>query len=319
MFAKQTTTSASLVAVLGVCVSVRRAHAEPAPRAPSGTFEVGAGYSSYEGFIARSRIEQSDLFGTGHYLALDARISEMRQDYLASYATAESAGGLRLRAELLDSTRTLPAFTRHSASGTITLEQRLAEHLHAFAGIRDEEVMQPLDLHLVVLRAGMVYETERTTVGMSYELSDRRFGSDATFDRMHVWGAHHQPIGPLTLHVRGDALQMMGAVPESERVFVDGLTDARGFAPGSIAPLGGTTKVSGSVEIEIPLWKKIGLSAVGFADATGIGDKNGLAFGESVGAGLQLKTPVGTLRLDYAVPIDGGGAPRILLGFGSPF
>ena len=181
--------------------------------------------------------------------------------------------------------------------------------------MRVEELREPIVTSLRTVQVGLVYETERTTVGLTYEVSDKRLGSDRTFDRAHAWFRHQQPLGPLTLHLAGDAVHMTGDVPISERLFIDGVTDIRGYHPGDLAPHGGTTKASGRVELELPVWKKAGLSAVGFADAGAIGDERALAIGASAGAGLRWKTPIGTLGFDYAVPLD-GGPPAFLFSLG---
>ena len=46
---------------------------------PTGTFQVGAGFSSIENFIATAQIQQANLFGNGQSLALQAQISGLRQ------------------------------------------------------------------------------------------------------------------------------------------------------------------------------------------------------------------------------------------------
>jgi outer membrane translocation and assembly module TamA len=69
-------------------------------------------------------------------------------------------------------------------------------------------------------------------------------------------------------------------------------------------------------EIEAPISRKLGLSAVGFLDAGAIVDPNGTSVGRSVGAGLIWRSPIGPLRLDHAVPLDGAGPPRFLFSIG---
>jgi hypothetical protein len=44
-------------------------------RAPTGTFQIGAGFSSMENFIATAQIQQLNLFGRGQSLTLQAQIS----------------------------------------------------------------------------------------------------------------------------------------------------------------------------------------------------------------------------------------------------
>jgi outer membrane protein insertion porin family len=45
---------------------------------PTGTFQVGAGFSSIENFIATAQVQQANLFGGGQSLALQAQISSLR-------------------------------------------------------------------------------------------------------------------------------------------------------------------------------------------------------------------------------------------------
>src|SRR5438045_1389238 len=101
MFAKQTLSSASLVVVLLGCSVIARADPEapeePAAveaRPPTGTFQIGAGFSSEEGFIARARVAQPSLFGTGHSLSLDASLSKRQQRFSIDYSTPDLGDGL---------------------------------------------------------------------------------------------------------------------------------------------------------------------------------------------------------------------------------
>jgi outer membrane protein insertion porin family len=46
---------------------------------PTGTFQVGAGFSSLENFIATAQIQQANLFGNGQSLAVQAQLSGIRE------------------------------------------------------------------------------------------------------------------------------------------------------------------------------------------------------------------------------------------------
>ncbi len=46
---------------------------------PTGTFQIGAGFSSIENFIATAQIQQANLFGGGQSLSLQAQVSGLRQ------------------------------------------------------------------------------------------------------------------------------------------------------------------------------------------------------------------------------------------------
>jgi outer membrane protein insertion porin family len=362
MFAKQTQLSASLVVVLAgssvIAQADPEAPVEPAAdeaRPPTGTFMIGAGYSSIEGFVARARVSQSNLFGTGHSLSLDTTITRQRQNFTLDYSTPDLGDGISLSAKLFNERRQLPGFVRNGTGGSLTLSRQLSPHLRVFAGYRYEQVSTEdtwFDQTLIVARggsptsgpagglissvhAGVEYNsldrrdapTRGTTAGVVYDIADRRLGSDFSFDRLHAWVGHHRPVGPFTLHLGAELTQIAGAsVPRSERLFLDGAYDIRGFAPGSLGPvdgygmpLGGTTKLSAHVELEAPISRKLGLSAVGFMDAGAIGDATGTSLGRSVGVGLLWRSPIGPLRFDWAVPLDGAGPPRFLFSVGGPW
>jgi outer membrane protein insertion porin family len=52
---------------------------------PTGTFQIGAGFSSVENFIAQAQISQNNLFGRGQTLALQAQLSSLRQQFLLRF------------------------------------------------------------------------------------------------------------------------------------------------------------------------------------------------------------------------------------------
>ena len=86
------------------------------PRSPTGTFQVGAGFSSIENFIATAQVQQANLFGNGQSLALQAQVSALRQ--LVSLRFFEPYfldSRLERRAsELYDKLYVFPNFARRS-------------------------------------------------------------------------------------------------------------------------------------------------------------------------------------------------------------
>ena len=52
---------------------------------PTGTFQIGAGFSSVENFIAQAQISQNNLFGRGQPLTLQAQLSSLRQLFLLQF------------------------------------------------------------------------------------------------------------------------------------------------------------------------------------------------------------------------------------------
>jgi outer membrane protein insertion porin family len=95
---------------------------------PTGTFQVGAGFSSIENFIATAQVQQANLFGNGQSLALQAQISSLRQ--LVSIRFFEPYfldSDWSTSAELYDNLLVFPDFARRSLGGAFTFGYALIQ------------------------------------------------------------------------------------------------------------------------------------------------------------------------------------------------
>ena len=95
---------------------------------PTGTFQVGAGFSSIENFIATAQIQQANLFGNGQSLALQAQISGLRQ--LISIRFFEPYfldSDWSTSVELYDNLLVFPDFARRSLGGALTFGYALIQ------------------------------------------------------------------------------------------------------------------------------------------------------------------------------------------------
>jgi outer membrane protein assembly factor BamA len=188
---------------------------------------------------------------------------------------------------------------------------------------------------LSAVRAGVVYDTldrpdaplRGTQVGSAIEVADRWLGSDLQFIKTDAWIQHHQPIGPLTLHASASfsTIGAPGGPPRSERLFLTSASEIRGYQPETFGPvgalgtpIGGEAKLLARAELEVPLVRRIGLSAIGFADAGGLYGGGQGQTGLSVGFGLLWRSPIGALRFSWALPVD-GAHPAFVFGIGSSF
>lgn len=368
MTAKQTVMSASLLALLVAPAAPALADPGAPPERPdeapfddkvpegpplgppgkTGTFSIGAGFSSDESFIASARVAQNNLFGTGTKLALDARISARHQRFLIAFQDPTLFGtDTTFDAALYNDVRVLPGFTRSAVGGSLTLSHSLGPHVRGFLGYRMEQIDVSLDSEtsargtqptdpfrggrLAALRAGLEYNTldnpvwpmHGTRVGTSIEIADRDLGSEIQMFRTDAWLSHHRPLGPLTLHLGGTLSTVSSGAPFSERLHFDGNRDIRGYRAGALGPfdpqtgmsLGGSLKYTARGELEVPLFPKYGISAVGWVDAGGILEQGTRWSGASAGVGLVWKSPIGLIRLDYAIPLD-GGKPGLVFGLG---
>ena len=105
---------------------------------PTGTFQIGAGFSSVENFIAQAQISQNNLFGRGQTLALQAQISSLRQLFSLRFVEPYFLDTQWTFAfDLYNQSRGFGTFYRNASGGTLTwgyplsYEARALPHLQA--------------------------------------------------------------------------------------------------------------------------------------------------------------------------------------------
>ena len=95
---------------------------------PTGTFQVGAGFSSVENFIATAQVQQANLFGNGQSLALQAQLSGLRQLVtLRFYEPYFLNSDWSQSIELFDTLYVFPDFSRRSLGGALTFGYALVQ------------------------------------------------------------------------------------------------------------------------------------------------------------------------------------------------
>jgi outer membrane protein insertion porin family len=322
---------------------------------PTGRFVVGAGFSSDESFIAHAGIAQDDLFGTGQKLSLTADLSMLRQDFLVAHEVPDLLGsGLDLRSELYSRRRVYDTFARESSGGALTLGHQLDRTTRIYARYRFEHVAMNMNAGYfdqaartawsgrlgdgahAALGAGIEYSTLDApflpTRGSRLELfaerSARALGSHFELVKLSARAEHAQPLGPFTarLSAHGSYVRSLeaGGVPLSERLQYDGHADVAGYGLGSFRSA--DLEAGGRAELELPIWRRAGISIAGFAEA-GLRHNadptwgpTGTTLARSVGASIIWRSPIGPLRFDWAIPLDGEDRrPVFLFGLGSSF
>jgi outer membrane protein insertion porin family len=199
---------------------------------PTGTFQVGAGFSSVENFIATAQIQQANLFGNGQSLALQAQVSGLRQ--LVSLRFFEPYfldSDWSASTELFDQLYIFPDFARQSAGGSLTFGYALIQpwlrlsltgtaewdkvntaQVSTFFGAQTAGFFSvftrlPLanlfnDGRTISLRPSIVYDTRDNrlfpTSGIflqgSTELATSAFGSEIEFWRHRFTGRFYYPL-----------------------------------------------------------------------------------------------------------------------------
>lgn len=197
---------------------------------PTGTFQVGAGFSSVENFIATAQIQQANLFGNGQSLSLQGQFSSLRQlvniHFFEPYFLDSK---FNTSIDLYDQQRYYTDFAQASLGGSLTLGYPLIEPelfaSIAYTGELDEvstdrqppllgtssniSVFQRLPLANLFndgftssIRPGLTYDsrdnrlfpTSGIYLAASTELAGKYLGSENEFIRHKFTGRFYYPL-----------------------------------------------------------------------------------------------------------------------------
>ena len=174
---------------------------------PTGTFQIGAGFSSVENFIAQAQISQNNLLGRGQLLTLQAQISSLRQLFLLQFQDLYFLDtNWTFGFNLFKQDRILSSFTRSSEGASLTWGYLLAEDLRllltytledvhvttgGFAGLFSSGQRDPIPLGSIanLLRSG-VTSSGRSLI--SYDSrNDRMFPTRGWYNTLSAEVADH--------------------------------------------------------------------------------------------------------------------------------
>ena len=100
----------------------------------TGTFQVGAGFSSIEQFILTAQVQQQNLFGNGHLLSLQLQLSGIRQFVQLRFVEPWFLGTQwSLGVDAFKTIRQFAGFNRDSTGGGITLGHPIVDRRLRFS------------------------------------------------------------------------------------------------------------------------------------------------------------------------------------------
>lgn len=344
----------------------------------TGTFQIGVGFSSVENLIGTAQIAQHNLFGRGQTLSLMAQLSSMRQyfslqfaepyffdtnwalsvsiysvqlDYLTFLRTARG-GDIGLGYEIFDYWR---------LSATYKLEKVIiSPETRAGSGIRLPDLSSSAFTSSV--QVVLTWDTRNDKLFPSnghflqgaveyaspYTVSQNvftRFSGVARWYFPIIWGI----VLKTNLEIGYILSTASGGVPISEKYFLGGIYNIRGFEPRSIGPplcspangwdphsplacnnFGGDKELWGNVEFEFPIVPQINIKGVVFLDSgNAYGEKENffsnrlsevnhsqetwLGLYWSSGFGFRWFSPIGPLRFEWGFPITRRPGDRPML------
>jgi len=253
---------------------------------PTGTFQIGAGFSSVENFIATAQVSQDNFFGWGQSASLSAQISSLRQliqlqfvepyfldtnwTFAFDFFRTEADYGTFIRESTGGSVtfgHPLPIFQDDQVRGfvTYTLEDvgvtfgssRLTGNQVAGLNLFDDGFTSSVRFSINWdTRNNRLFPSKGFMQSASVELAPSWLASEIEFTRWTGISRWYFPLpGRLVFKTQGMIGWITspdGQVPISERYFLGGINSVRGYTLRSISPgvpYLATTDVAGATEL----------------------------------------------------------------------
>jgi outer membrane protein insertion porin family len=269
----------------------------------TGTFSIGAGYSSADKLILMGQISENNLFGMGDTLALSANVSANSSRYNLGYTDPHLYDSpLSWGLDLFSTEREYDDYTKDSTGGGIRLGYPIFEKWQIYGNYSYTDtdltdvsenasfiIRNSVDLHVTsAVKVSLVRDTRnkrygasegsRNTVSVKY--GGGPFGGDAEFTKFEGSSGWYFPIPLKTIfHVNLSAGQVFenetDKLPVYERFYLGGLNSMRGFKYAKVSPIdpltgdriGGDKMWYTNTEFVFPLLETQGLMGVLFLDA----------------------------------------------------
>ena len=308
---------------------------------PTGTFSVGAGYSTSEQVIVSGSVSEDNFFGTGRRVSLEAALSsytnEFRFTYLEPYIFDKK---LSLGTSIFNFKRYLDTYDYERVGGNIALIRQLTDDVKGTVKYRLENVdVQNIssDASTYIkeqegtsLTSSMIFSLTKNTIddvmnptkginsGIILETAGGPFGGDNYFVSITGFYGKYIPIKFMesSFFVKGTMGTIGGysgrEVPITEKFYVGGLSSVRGFRYGEAGPMdendepiGAKNQMFFNFEWIFPIYKPAGVKGVLFFDTgAGFDSWNSLRMRTAAGAGIRWFSPLGPIRLEFGFNLN---------------
>lgn len=230
---------------------------------PTGTFNLGAGFSTAENFFFTGSIQKQNFFGLGISGQVSAEISKLRQQYIVQFTNPYFLdSGWIFSASSSRTVYRYPDYDRKAFGGSVSLGHRLFEHAAVNLGYQLENV-EAASFSIAVpelfrqnakgltsaVNASLSYDTRDNRIfpnkgiytSLASELSGSKLGGDNDFYRVTYTGRYYQPIkwGLISkVYTRAGYIKSLGSrsIPLFERFFMGGPNSLRGFNLWTVGP-----------------------------------------------------------------------------------
>ncbi|MDX9708359.1 MAG: outer membrane protein assembly factor BamA [Trichloromonas sp.] len=310
---------------------------------PTGTFSLGAGYSSVDGVIGQGSISQDNFLGKSWKLNLAGSFGGKSTTYQVGLLDPYFLDmNMALGFDLYRTNREWNDFTRDATGGAVKIGFPVGEDNRAFFTYRleqkeisdvDETATKTLkdeEAKGKVLVSSLLSSLTRNTTDYHMDpttgyvaegsVEFAGLGGDEKFvkyiaDYRHFWPVLWSTV--FSVHGQIGYISQLGGeeIPVDERFYLGGLNSLRGFKSREVGPYdvandeftGGDKAAFFNIEYLFPILKDAGLKGVAFFDGGNAWGEDEDYFSEmrySVGAGLRWMSPMGPLRLEWGYNLD---------------
>ncbi|MDA8162369.1 MAG: outer membrane protein assembly factor BamA [Desulfobacteraceae bacterium] len=309
---------------------------------PTGTFSIGAGYSSVDKVMFMGEISQRNFLGKGETVSFRGTIGAVNNRYSLSFIEpyfldSQWSLGTQIYNWQID----YSDYSQDSTGASVRFGYPLTDELKVFTGLTvDNTTLSNVSANASqIIKDSMNIKTRRAvSIGLGYdsrndfyfptrgwdnsiavEYAGGPFGGDSAYVKYTGTASYYHPIWKqLVGHARlglGYVTQGSGGkLPIYERFFLGGLDSIRGYKEDYVSPvdpvtgerIGGDYMGFGQFEAIFPLIKDMGLNGVTFFDAGNVWS-NTYSLSDlrkSVGFGIRWLSPMGPLRIEWGYNVD---------------
>lgn len=310
---------------------------------PTGAFSLGGGYSSVNDLFFMASISQRNLFGRGQVLELKGEFGGTSTRYSVGFTEPWLFDiPLLAGADLYDVSSDYDTYNRDSQGVGLRLGYPVYEFTRAYLNYSFENsdiknitpeapdsIKEVEGINVTSSIAATLQYDSRDRIFNPTEGSDHRatviyagdlMGGDISYTKYLVETGWYLPVyQELVGFVHGKTGYVRrgstGFLPDYERFYLGGMNSVRGFYWRDISSkdnagvkIGGNKFVQFNFELLYPILKKAGVVFVLFHDTGNVyNNTENIEFGnmrKSAGFGFRWFSPVGPIRLEYAVILD---------------
>ncbi len=309
---------------------------------PTGTFSIGAGYSSLDKFLFMAEIKKRNFLGKGETLSFQCNFSSKSRQYNFSFTEPYFRDTkLTVGIDAYNWMNEYYDYTKKDTGGALRFGYAFTDNFSASITFRINNTTLsnlPENPSIILLDSLSIRSTRSVTFGFNYDSRDSYyyptrgwdnsltleyagFGGDSAFVKTIGLISYFHPIWKeLIGHIKfgiGYVTQASGGkLPIYEKFFLGGLDTVRGYRYGHISPvdpatgdrIGGERMAYMQNEAIFPLIKSMGLSGVVFYDLGNVWrQKQGYDFSRlktSVGLGIRWISPIGPLRIEWGYKLN---------------